>query len=102
MTDPSSLDTHLHLIDRSVLAYPWLASEPALNQDFTLERYQVEAFRCGVGSALHMEVDVAASYAVVEAGSRTRSRRRPISTQWSPGRASQANSSRRWRRNRAC
>ena len=59
MTYPSILDTHLHLIDRTVLTYPWLASEPALNQDFTLERYQAEAFRCGVGSALHMEADVA-------------------------------------------
>jgi predicted TIM-barrel fold metal-dependent hydrolase len=59
MTYPSILDTHLHLIDRSVLSYPWLSGEPALNQDFELERYQVEAFRCGIGSALHMEVDVA-------------------------------------------
>jgi predicted TIM-barrel fold metal-dependent hydrolase len=59
MTYPSILDTHLHLIDRSVLAYPWLADVPALNHDFRLERYQAEAFRCGIGSALHMEVDVA-------------------------------------------
>ena len=59
MTYPSILDTHLHLIDRSVLNYPWLADVPALNHDFRLERYQAEAFRCGIGSALHMEVDVA-------------------------------------------
>ena len=59
MTYPSILDTHLRLIDRSVLAYPWLADVPALNHDFRLERYQAEAFRCGIGSALHMEVDVA-------------------------------------------
>jgi len=59
MIYPSILDTHLHLIDRSVLTYPWLADVPALNRDFLLERYQTEAFRCGIGVALHMEVDVA-------------------------------------------
>ncbi|MGD0184889.1 MAG: amidohydrolase [Roseiarcus sp.] len=59
MTASTILDTHLHLIDRSALSYPWLAGVPALNQDFLLERYQKEAFRCGVGAALHMEVDVA-------------------------------------------
>jgi predicted TIM-barrel fold metal-dependent hydrolase len=59
MTYPSILDTHLHLIDRSVLTYPWLAGEPALDHDFVIERYQREAFRCGIGAALHMEVDVA-------------------------------------------
>ena len=59
MTYPSILDTHLHLIDRSVLSYPWLADVPTLNHDFLLERYQTEAFRCGIESALHMEVDVA-------------------------------------------
>jgi predicted TIM-barrel fold metal-dependent hydrolase len=59
MTYPSILDTHLHLVDRSVLTYPWLGDVPALNHDFLLERYQAEAFRCGIGAALHMEVDVA-------------------------------------------
>jgi predicted TIM-barrel fold metal-dependent hydrolase len=61
MSYPSILDTHLHLIDRGALTYPWLAGEPALNQDFLLERYQAEASRCGIGAALHMEVDVAES-----------------------------------------
>ncbi len=60
MTYPSILDTHLHLIDRGALNYPWLDNVPALNRDFPLERYQAEAFRCGIGAALHMEVDVAA------------------------------------------
>jgi predicted TIM-barrel fold metal-dependent hydrolase len=59
MAYPSILDTHLHLIDRNVLTYPWLGDVPALNHDFLLERYQAEAFRCGIGAALHMEVDVA-------------------------------------------
>ncbi|MGO4871430.1 MAG: amidohydrolase family protein [Roseiarcus sp.] len=61
MAPSTIIDTHLHLIDRAALSYPWLAGVPALNQDFPLERYQSEAFRCGVGAALHMEVDVAES-----------------------------------------
>jgi len=59
MTFSTIVDTHLHLIDRGALSYPWLAGVPALDQDFLLERYQREAFRCGIGAALHMEVDVA-------------------------------------------
>ena len=59
MTFPTIVDTHLHIIDRIALSYPWLANVPALDQDFLLARYQTEAFRCGIGVALHMEVDVA-------------------------------------------
>ena len=54
------VDTHLHLIDLAVLRYPWLAEEPALNRDFSLEEYSVQARRAGIAAALHMEVDVAA------------------------------------------
>ena len=61
MTVPALFDTHLHLIDRGALNYPWLESVPALNQDFLLERYSREALRCGLDGALHMEVDVAES-----------------------------------------
>ena len=53
------IDTHLHLIDKSALSYPWLTSAPALDRDFLYETYQVEALRCGIEAALHMEVDVA-------------------------------------------
>ncbi len=59
MTLATILDTHLHLVDRGALSYPWLAGVPALNQDFPLERCSVEAFRRGIGAAPHMEVDVA-------------------------------------------
>ena len=52
------IDTHLHLIYRERLRYPWIDGAPYLQQDFPLERYQSEARRCGVGAALHMEVDV--------------------------------------------
>ncbi|MBZ9869487.1 amidohydrolase [Mesorhizobium sp. BR1-1-9] len=52
------IDTHLHLIDRSALRYPWLAGVPALNRDFSYEEYAVEAQRVGVERVLHMEVDV--------------------------------------------
>ncbi|WP_426239506.1 amidohydrolase family protein [Pararhizobium sp. DWP1-1-3] len=52
------IDTHLHLIDRAALAYPWLSGVPALDRDFLYETYATEAKRCGIGAALHMEVDV--------------------------------------------
>lgn len=61
MTVPALFDTHLHLIDRGALSYPWLAGVPALDQDFLIERYRTEALRCGIDGALHMEVDVAES-----------------------------------------
>lgn len=53
------IDTHLHLIYRSRLSYPWLSSVPPLDADFTLDRYAGEAKRLGITAALHMEVDVA-------------------------------------------
>ena len=53
------IDTHLHLVYRDRLRYPWLADVASLNRDFAYETYAVEARRCGVTDALHMEVDVA-------------------------------------------
>jgi len=53
------IDTHLHLVYRQRLTYPWLAAAPALDRDFPYETYAAEARRCGVTDALHMEVDVA-------------------------------------------
>ena len=53
------LDTHLHLIDRTRLDYPWLPSVPPLDRDWSLDDYATEARRIGIGSALFMEVDVA-------------------------------------------
>jgi len=53
------IDTHLHLIYREQLSYPWLSDVAPLNRDFSYETYAVEARRCGVTDALHMEVDVA-------------------------------------------
>ncbi|MBX3528982.1 MAG: amidohydrolase [Rhizobiaceae bacterium] len=52
------VDTHLHLIDRSALAYPWLEGAGVLNRDFRYGEYALEAHRCGISSTLHMEVDV--------------------------------------------
>ncbi|WP_077965768.1 amidohydrolase family protein [Ensifer adhaerens] len=52
------IDTHLHLIDRSKLSYPWLAGVPALDHDFLYATYAREARRLGIEAALHMEVDV--------------------------------------------
>ncbi|MCG7504203.1 amidohydrolase family protein [Mesorhizobium retamae] len=51
-------DTHLHLIDRQALRYPWLQSVPALNRDFSHQDYATEARRAGIDAAFHMEVDV--------------------------------------------
>ena len=55
------VDTHLHLIDKSRLDYPWIAGEPALNRDFLYGEYARDALRAGITDALHMEVDVAPS-----------------------------------------
>lgn len=52
------VDTHLHLINKSTLTYPWLASVPALDRDFLYATYEAEARRVGIEAALHMEVDV--------------------------------------------
>src|SRR5690606_16286574 len=53
------IDTHLHVIDKSVLDYPWLETVPPLNRDFSYETYAREARRVGIRATLHMEVDVA-------------------------------------------
>ena len=53
------IDTHLHLIYRDRLNYPWLAGFAPLDHDFLYETYAAEARRCGVTDVLHMEVDVA-------------------------------------------
>ena len=55
------VDTHLHLIDKSRLSYPWIAGEPALNRDFLYAEYARDALRAGITDVLHMEVDVAPS-----------------------------------------
>ncbi|MBL8581960.1 MAG: amidohydrolase [Rhizobiaceae bacterium] len=52
------IDTHLHIVDRSALRYPWLAAAPALDRDFSYADYAREAKRCGISGTLHMEVDV--------------------------------------------
>jgi predicted TIM-barrel fold metal-dependent hydrolase len=53
------IDTHLHLVYRDGLRYPWIDGAPYLQQDFPMERYRAEALRCGISEAIHMEVDVA-------------------------------------------
>ena len=52
-------DTHLHIIDRGKLSYPWLGNVDALNKDSTYDNYSVVARRVGICGVLHMEVDVA-------------------------------------------
>lgn len=53
------IDTHLHLIYRNQLTYPWLGDIEALNKDASYDAYQLTARRIGISCALHMEVDVA-------------------------------------------
>ena len=52
-------DTHVHLINRKRLNYPWLADEPALNNDATYADYWRNCQQLGIAQSLHMEVDVA-------------------------------------------
>lgn len=52
-------DTHLHLVDRARLSYPWLTDVPALDRDWTYDAYEAVARRVGITDVLHMEVDVA-------------------------------------------
>ncbi len=51
-------DTHLHLINKENLSYPWLSDFAALNSDNTLETYKNLAEKLGITGCLHMEVDV--------------------------------------------
>lgn len=51
-------DTHLHVVDRSKLRYPWLEGAGALNRDSLYDDYARDAKRCGISDVLHMEVDV--------------------------------------------
>jgi predicted TIM-barrel fold metal-dependent hydrolase len=54
-------DTHLHIIDRARLSYPWLADVPALQRGWAFADYCASAARLGITDVLHMEVDVAES-----------------------------------------
>lgn len=56
---PMIFDTHLHLIDRTRLSYPWLAGLPPLDRDWDFASYCATAARLGITDVLHMEVDVA-------------------------------------------
>jgi len=53
------VDTHLHLIDKSRLNYPWLSDVSPLDRDFLYAEYARDALRAGITDVLHMEVDVA-------------------------------------------
>lgn len=59
MTPEAITDTHLHVVDRARLRYPWISGTPALDRDWLIESYEAEARSIGIAQALHMEVDVA-------------------------------------------
>lgn len=52
------VDTHLHLVARDRIDYPWLSDAPALDRDWDYDSYERQARRIGISHALHMEVDV--------------------------------------------
>ncbi|GFE48917.1 amidohydrolase [Roseobacter cerasinus] len=52
-------DTHLHLIYKDRLSYPWLDDYAALNHDNGFDEYARLAARLGISHCFHMEVDVA-------------------------------------------
>lgn len=52
-------DTHVHLINRQRLSYPWLSEVPALNSDATYDDYVRDCRQLDIAQSLHMEVDVA-------------------------------------------
>ncbi len=53
------VDSHLHLVDRGRLRYPWLDDVPVLDRDWSLDDYLAEAQAAGIAGAVHVEVDVA-------------------------------------------
>jgi predicted TIM-barrel fold metal-dependent hydrolase len=57
---PLLFDSHLHIVDRERLNYPWLEGAGALNRDSLYADYARDAHRCAITDTLHMEVDVAA------------------------------------------
>ncbi|WP_299471940.1 amidohydrolase [uncultured Roseibium sp.] len=60
-------DTHLHLIYKDRLEYPWLNDFEVLNRDSHFDTYCRDAARLGIGGCLHMEVDVAEHHIEKEA-----------------------------------
>ncbi|MCC9620396.1 amidohydrolase [Thalassospira sp. MA62] len=53
------IDTHLHLVARDRITYPWLKDVPALDRDWDYDDYASTARRIGIDGVLHMEVDCA-------------------------------------------
>ncbi|WP_460275670.1 amidohydrolase family protein [Celeribacter sp. ULVN23_4] len=53
------IDTHLHLVNKNRIKYPWLMEAPALDKDWSYEDYELTAKRIGISGTLHMEVDCA-------------------------------------------
>jgi len=53
------VDSHVHLIDRERLRYPWLASAPAIDRDATLADYDAARGAVEVEAMVFVEADVA-------------------------------------------
>jgi predicted TIM-barrel fold metal-dependent hydrolase len=53
------LDTHLHLLYQNHFNYQWCEDFPALQQDFTIEKYEALVEEFSIAGSIFMEVDVA-------------------------------------------
>jgi L-fuconolactonase len=68
MPDMPIIDSHLHLIDRGRLSYPWLPNAPVLNRDWSLADYDRLTAGIAVEGMVFVEVDVAAQDREAEVG----------------------------------
>lgn len=66
MPDYPIIDSHLHLIDRGRLSYPWLARVPALDRDWSLADYDRLTGGVAVEGMVFVEVDVGAGDRLAE------------------------------------
>ncbi|MEM7693881.1 MAG: amidohydrolase family protein [Pseudomonadota bacterium] len=67
MPDFPIVDTHVHLIDRERLDYPWLQNVPAIDRDATLADYDGACGAVDVAAMVFVEVAVAPGQALAEA-----------------------------------
>jgi L-fuconolactonase len=68
MPDTPIIDSHLHLIDRGRLSYPWLPNAPVLNRDWSLADYDRLTAGIAVEGMVFVEVDVAPQDRLAEVG----------------------------------
>jgi L-fuconolactonase len=68
MPDMPIIDSHLHLVDRGRISYPWLSRVPKLDRDWTLADYDRLTGGVPIEGMVFVEVDVAAGDRLAEVG----------------------------------